>query len=77
MPFTFIVLSSVYCGIGSEFSFYKLKDRNWVPNIEQKYNIIPSEFLQIFLGIYAMGEEDISPSLKTYVRTILSRTMSP
>jgi hypothetical protein len=43
------------------------QDRNWVPNIEQNYNLIPSEYLQIFLGIYAMSH-DIVPSLEEYVR---------
>ena len=32
-----------------------LKDRIWVPNIEQNYNLIPSEYLQIFFGIYVMS----------------------
>jgi hypothetical protein len=31
---------------------------DWVPNIEQKYNLIPSEYLQIFLGIYVMSHQD-------------------
>jgi hypothetical protein len=45
------VYSDVSCwcirGIGSILSL-----RNLVPNIEQNYNLIPSEYLQIFLGIY-------------------------
>jgi hypothetical protein len=79
ISFTFMVFSSVNCGIGSELSFWKIKNRNWVPKIELNYNRIPSEYHQIFLGIYVMShcDQDVSPSLEGYVRVSLSRTMSP
>ena len=39
--------------------------------IEQNYNLIPLEYLQTFLGIYAKSHHDMSPSLQTYARATL------
>ena len=45
--------------------------------IEQNYNLIPSEYLQIFLTIYAMRHLGICPSPEAYARASLSQPMSP